>query len=118
MVLVSYLQDLQRRIHGFVEEAIDAPELDVCTSNLRSLSNEIHHLGELIMEMTAGVSDREERRNRLISVMFELKQTLTSTGAVAEDEARERARQVGNRLRKHVLETLFVICESKKDWLG
>ena len=117
-VLVNYLLEQQRKINELIDSALSARELEACTLDLRSLSNEIHHVYELSNFFALCQTQSEERINRLNSLVVEFKHHLTASGEVAEEEPRERARQTGNRLRKLVLETHFALCKSKKNRLG
>ena len=114
-VLVSYLVEQQKKINELIESSLSAKEINTCTSYLRGLSNEIHHLAELSNFLSPHKTKSELKIQRLKIMAFEFKQHLTESGGIATADTLERARQSGNQLRQFVLETHFSLCESKKN---
>lgn len=115
-ILVNHLQGLQKEIYQFIKEAVDADRLEVCTTKLRGLSNEIQHLTDLYEQLCINESKKKQAKQNLEDAFFDLKRNLTTTGNIARGEDREHARQKGNQLREVVLKVMFDACESTEQF--
>lgn len=105
-IVVDYLQALQAKIHRLIDDAVNAEDLEQCTENLRSLSNEVNHLIELYEFLNDNKRNNVQKYQRLKAVLFDVKKYLTASGHKAEGEDLERARQSSNELRRIVLDIL------------
>ena len=110
-IVIDYLQALQAKIHKFIDDAINAENLEQCTENLRSLSNEVSHLIELYTYLNEGKQNNVQKHLRLKSVLFDVKKYLTASGCKAEGENLERARQSSNELRRIIFDIVVSTCE-------
>ncbi len=112
-IVVDHLQQLQKEIHRLTVEAIDAPDVNTCTSKLRVLSNEIHHLTELHALLVGNnVKIRQKFFTDLNNILIELKILLTDDIKLTKGNRVNRvlARQYSNQLREKTLENILYIC--------
>ncbi len=113
LILVNYLQDIQRKIHEHVDSAVEASSLEKCTNHIRSLSNEVHHFDQLpfrhiALQSSLGTDDK------LLPLVFQFKEKLTGSGVEIDEAVREQSRQIGRDIKVKLLENIFEICETKK----
>lgn len=113
VLVFNYVQEIQKEIHKFINEAIQTTDPNNCNFNLRRLSNEIFYLAETYEQFVGNktINAKEEIVNRFMPSYLQLKNHLTD--GVLSEENQQKASLSGNHIRRTTFKVISSICDSQ-----